>query len=172
MLRVSGLTGVQGATLGRRLEGRRPFARRRPGSSRDIERSRCPIADNVPYAPSPTRVDCRTRGESSTPVPQNGRPLLTTVPHGSCLRRQGVTPLAPAAVARWVRASTAAPASARFALQKRQNLPPQRDRFSREATSRFEPTTYAFTKALLYQLSYGGGLLVPTASRRSRRGAE
>ncbi len=41
--------------------------------------------------------------ESSTPVPQRGHPLLTTVPHGSCLRRGEGCPLDPRlAVARWV----------------------------------------------------------------------
>ncbi len=45
------------------------------------ERERVQAADNVSYAPSPTRGDCKASGEFSTPVPQSGRPLLATVPH-------------------------------------------------------------------------------------------
>ena len=41
--------------------GRMPLARRRPGSSETIGRRRCPSADNVSDAPSPTRGDSRSR---------------------------------------------------------------------------------------------------------------
>jgi len=69
-----------------------PFARRRPVSSDTVGRSACPNADNVPDAPSPTRTDYEPSGESSTPIPQSGRPLLTTVPHGSASGGKGVRP--------------------------------------------------------------------------------
>ncbi len=39
-----------------------PLARRRPGSSSDVRRSVCPIADTVPDAPSPIRGDCKASG--------------------------------------------------------------------------------------------------------------
>ncbi len=55
----------------------------------------CPNADNVSYAPSPTRGDCKASGESSTPVPQSGRPLSATVPHGSASGGKGRGPLDP-----------------------------------------------------------------------------
>ncbi len=63
--------------------------------SRTIESLVCSNADDAPHAPSPTRVDCRASGESSTPVPQSGCPLFATVPHRSSLRRQGRAPLTP-----------------------------------------------------------------------------
>ncbi len=53
------------------------------------EGRRVQAADNVPYAPSPTRGDCRASGESSTPVPQRGHPSCTTVPHGSASGGKG-----------------------------------------------------------------------------------
>ncbi len=74
----------------------------------------CPPEASVRREPSETlcvqtRTTCRMpltnpRGlqnkrcgmrESSTLVSQSGRPLCATVPHGSCLRRQGVRPLDP-----------------------------------------------------------------------------
>ncbi len=83
-----------------------PLARRRPG--------RREMSEGVRVQ---TRTTCRmpphldTRGwqsercglrESSTRVPQRGRALCTTVPHGSASGGKGVRPLTPAAVARWV----------------------------------------------------------------------
>ncbi len=55
---VTSITGSRGTLVGS-AEGQRPFARRRPDSSRDTGRSACPAADNVSYAPSPTRGDCK-----------------------------------------------------------------------------------------------------------------
>ncbi len=70
-------------------------------SSRDVRRSACPNSDSVPHAPRQPAGDCKASGECSTPVAQRGRPLLTTVPHGSASGGKG-DPLTPAAVARWV----------------------------------------------------------------------
>ena len=61
-------------------------------SSETVGRSTCPNADNVSYVPAPTREESKASGESSTLVPQSGRPLCTTVPHGSASGGKGVRP--------------------------------------------------------------------------------
>ncbi len=87
-----GLTGVQGVPLVGSAEGQRPLARRRP-SRREISegvrvqaRTPCRMPLTNPRGLQSERFDVR---ESSTPVPQNGRPLFTTVPHGSASGGKG-----------------------------------------------------------------------------------
>ncbi len=61
-------------------------------SSRTIAHGTYPNADDVSHALTNPRGFLQARAmESSTPVPQSGRPLRPTVPHGLRLRQQGVT---------------------------------------------------------------------------------
>ncbi len=43
--------------------------------------ARVQVADTVSHSPSPTHGDCEPSVDSSTPVPQSGRPSFATVPH-------------------------------------------------------------------------------------------
>ncbi len=98
------LTGVQGSPLVGSA-GRSPRARRSLAVERSLKeivskRGQCA---GMPPQPNPREIASQRCGfrESSTPVPQSGRPSCPTIPHGSASGGKGVPP-DPAAVARWV----------------------------------------------------------------------
>ncbi len=75
--------------------GHAPSRRRRPSRRKPSKGARAQALDDVSDAPSPTRGDCKASGvvrKSSTPVPQSGRLLLTTVPHRNASGGKGLPP--------------------------------------------------------------------------------